>query len=416
MSAISISKRPAGNASEQDQEPFAAYLTDEKTAATLVSIVAEQGWSEDRIYSGGIANAVRSLAAVPSPLFLVVDISQSSDPRADMNALGNVCEQGTVLVAIGTVNDVALYRDLAASGVQEYLLKPVATEDLRDAVLSAVTSLEDPAEAAESGDTRHPVTAIIGVRGGVGASTITTSCAWVMSHQLNRNTAILDLDLQFGTTALSFDLEPGRGLCDALENPSRVDSLFIDRATVKHGARLSILGAEAALSDILYPDPEAISHLMRELQQNFEAIIIDLPRNILVGHPHILADLDELFLVTDLSLAAARDTIRLLAFATKLAPELKISIVANSVKAGSDNEVSLDDFKKSIEKEFDWVIPHDRRATLEATKQGMSLPQGAPESKVVTEIESIARHICGIDEEKAGPASFFSRILGGKEK
>ena len=60
---------------------------------------------------------------------------------------------------------------------------------------------------------------VLGVRGGVGASTVAVNLAWLFSDQYNMNTALIDLDLEFGTIALSLDLEPTRGLREALENP-----------------------------------------------------------------------------------------------------------------------------------------------------------------------------------------------------
>jgi pilus assembly protein CpaE len=61
---------------------------------------------------------------------------------------------------------------------------------------------------------------VIGTRGGVGASTIATSLAWLFSADDKMPTALLDLDVHFGTGALALDLEPGRGLTDAIENPA----------------------------------------------------------------------------------------------------------------------------------------------------------------------------------------------------
>ena len=92
------------------------------------------------------------------------------------------------------------------------------------------------------------MTAVIGVRGGVGASTIATSLGWLLGDAEGRSTALLDLDVHFGTGALAFDLEPGRGLTDAIENPSRIDGLFIERAMVKATDKLSVLSAEAPLN------------------------------------------------------------------------------------------------------------------------------------------------------------------------
>ena len=45
----------------------------------------------------------------------MVDLSESGDPLNDINALAEVCEPGTVVIAVGQVNDVRLYRDLLAA-------------------------------------------------------------------------------------------------------------------------------------------------------------------------------------------------------------------------------------------------------------------------------------------------------------
>ena len=42
-----------------------------------------------------------------------------------------MCEPGTAVIATGQVNDVRLYRDLIASGIQDYLLKPLNPDAVR---------------------------------------------------------------------------------------------------------------------------------------------------------------------------------------------------------------------------------------------------------------------------------------------
>ena len=76
-------------------------------------------------------------------------------------------------------------------------------------------------------------------RGGVGASTLVTSLAWTFASDRKMSTALLDLDVHFGTGALALDLEPGRGLTDAIDNPSRIDGLFIERAMIRANDNLS---------------------------------------------------------------------------------------------------------------------------------------------------------------------------------
>src|SRR3546814_9600249 len=68
--------------------------------------------------------------------------------------------------------------------------------------------------------------------------------AWLIAEERKHKTVLVDLDLEFGTIALSLDLEPTRGLREALENPARVDGLFIASATAKLTDNLSIMATE----------------------------------------------------------------------------------------------------------------------------------------------------------------------------
>ena len=220
------------------RDPFTAFVCDDATADMLRPVAVEHGWSPEKVNKGGLRNAVQSLSVSASPNILFVDLSKSADPLNDINALAEVCEPGTIVIAAGQVNDVRLYRDLVASGIHDYLLKPFTVDQLRDTFAHAQSILSGPRGEAQA-DKPHVMTAVIGVRGGVGASTLATSLAWLLGEKAHRSTALLDLDVHFGTGALALDLEPGRGLTDAIENPSRIDGLFIERAMVRANERLS---------------------------------------------------------------------------------------------------------------------------------------------------------------------------------
>ena len=98
------------------RDPFTAFVCDESTAEMLRPIAVEHGWAPEKVNKGGLRNAVQSLSVSASPNILFVDLSESGDPLNDINALAEVCEPGTVVIAAGQVNDVRLYRDLLASG------------------------------------------------------------------------------------------------------------------------------------------------------------------------------------------------------------------------------------------------------------------------------------------------------------
>lgn len=399
------------------EHEFEAYVCDDQTTQALVPVLNERDWSTTTIKNGGIENAIRTLATATSPKFLFVDLSKSVSAMDDMNALAEVCEPGTMVIAIGQENDIELYRNLIGSGVQEYLVKPVTTEQIRECILTADNAMRLASEPVVemNADETDKMVAVVGIRGGVGASTIASSCAWILSHDMKRNTGLLDMDIYFGTDALTFDLEPGRGLCDALENPSRIDGLFIERAMVRQGDNLSILGAEASLNEPTYTDPSAMSHLLSELKHNFSYIILDLPRNMAAEYPLLLSEADEIILVSDLSLAAARDTIRFLALCKTVAPEATVKIVLNKVAGAGMVEVDKKDFEASIERAADWEIPFDPKLMVQVSRAGKPLPQAAKMSKVVKMLKSICSDITG-DQAEAGKASLWSKLKGGDKK
>src|SRR5882757_8075137 len=175
------------------RDPFSAFVTDEETAEMLRPIAVEHGWSPEKVNKGGLRNAVQTLSVSASPQILFVDLSESGDPLNDINALAEVCEPGTVVIAAGQVNDVRLYRDLVVSGIQDYLLKPLNPDMLREAFTHAQTMLNAPKTLDPGAERPHCSTAFIGARGGVGASTLATSIAWILSEKGARTTALLDL-------------------------------------------------------------------------------------------------------------------------------------------------------------------------------------------------------------------------------
>lgn len=399
--------KPHGN-----RDPFAAFICDESALDILRPVVIEMGWQPEKCAKGGLRNAVQSLSVSASPNILMVDLSESGDPLNDINALAEVCEPGTVVIAVGQVNDVRLYRDLLASGIHDYLLKPFSAGQLRDALNQAQAVFSAPRASDPEAAKRHVSTAIVGTRGGVGASTLATSLAWTFSNDHKLPTALLDLDVHFGTGALALDLEPGRGLTDAIDNPSRIDGLFIERAMIRANENLAILSAEAPINSPLMTDGSAFVQLEEEFRQSFEMTMIDLPRNMLINFPHLLGDVNVIVLTAEMTLASARDTIRILSWLKTNAAHAQPLIVANKVQAAGA-ELSRSDFEASIERSIDFSIPYDLKAAANAAKLGQTFAEANSSSKAAATMRQLADRILGASEEDVEEESPARKSLLG---
>ena len=388
------------------REPFNAFVCDDDTLELIRVAAADMGWPIEKCNKGGLRNAVQSLSVSASPNILFVDMSESGDPINDINALAEVCEPGTVVIAAGQVNDVRLYRDLLSSGIQDYLLKPLSLDQVRESLTMAQAMLNAPKHADMTDDKPHHMMAVVGVRGGVGASLVSTSLAWAISEQASRNTALLDLDVHFGTGALTLDLEPGRGLIDAIDNPSRIDGLFIERAMVRASDKLSLLSAEAPIHQPVMTDGSAYFQLEEELRNAFEMTIVDIPRHVLIPFPRLVSEAGTILLVSDVTLASARDTIRMLSWFKQNVPGARVVLVANKFQ-NTVGELSRKEFESSIERAIDIVLPFDPKLVSQAAKLGKSYAEickGTKASQVWTHLMRVILDGADVDAEDAAEA------------
>ncbi len=382
------SVRPAGAVADA-----VAFVADEETSVAVAAAFDEQHIAGD-VRTGGVAAAVKYLGSAQSPRLLIVDLSGIEDPMRDVDSLAEVCDPGTSVIAFGTANDVALFRDLLAAGVADYLIKPVAADAINQSIVNALHH-HQPAETGSDSQSQGRMIAFIGARGGVGASSVAINCANIVAQEHGKRVAFVDLDLQFGTTALALDIEAGRGLREALENPARIDSLFVASAAVNVGKNLFVLAAEEPLDGPLNFDPEALDLLLAELRNGFDWIILDVPRAAAVAQWGMLASASTLVFVSDLTLPGMRDTMRLTGIAKSVVPDAKIMVVANRAGQDKKSEIPAKEFEKSGEIKVDYILPNDAKACGLAANNGKSLLDVAKGAKVTIALRQMTEGLVG---------------------
>ncbi|RZM05897.1 MAG: pilus assembly protein CpaE, partial [Sphingomonas sp.] len=201
---------------------------------------------------------------------------------------------------------------------------------------------------------------------------------------------------------------------DAIDNPSRIDGLFIERAMVKASEKLAVLSAEAPINQPLMTDGAAFFQLQEEMRSAFECTVVDLPRGMLVQHPHLVSDMQVIVIVTDLTLAAARDTIRLLSWFKTNAPNTSVTVLANRVVGTGQPEITRKDFETSIERKIDYLVPLDMKLAAQAAKLGKPVAEAGKNSKTVTPIGDLVRAITAIVPDDVKDAGKGKKGKGDK--
>lgn len=148
--------------------------------------------------------------------------------------------------------------------------------------------------------------------------------------------------------------------------------------------------------------------------------MIDLPRNMLINFPHLFNEVNVVVVTTELTLASARDTIRLLSWLKTNAAHATPVIVANKFQPNA-LEISKADFEASIERKIDFMIPFDQAGAAKAAKLGQAFVEANGQSKATAQIKALSERILGAasEDESEGaaaggkPSGAKKSLLGG---
>ncbi|HXQ84091.1 MAG TPA: CtpF protein, partial [Xanthobacteraceae bacterium] len=179
-----------------------------------------------RIQMGGLTAAIEAYQSSATPNVVILESeNRSEEILGGLDQLANYCDAGTRVIVIGRMNDVMLYRELVRRGVSDYLISPVSVLQ----IVHAVCGLFSAPDAKPVGR----VVAVVGAKGGVGASTVAHNIAFSVARDLMLDSVVTDLDLAFGTAGLDFNQDPPQGIAEAVFSPDRIDTAFVDRLLAK---------------------------------------------------------------------------------------------------------------------------------------------------------------------------------------
>lgn len=372
-----------------------AILEDEKDRDIVSKALKEINVEDSEILQGGIKEAIDLFSHTRSPQYLIIDISQSDLPLSDLSKLSDVCEPGISVLAVGQRNDVGLYRDLMNMGIAEYIVKPLFAEILTRALKNMVFGDEGtPKSKAKLGK----IITLVGARGGVGTSILTTNLAATLASERSRRVIVVDMDIHFGTITLYFNLKSNDGLNTALEDPERVDQMFLERLFLPVNERLYVLSSEVPLTEIKVYTQSSIEQLLNYLSKLFHYVIIDIPHNFDAAAGFILQKSNICVLITEPSLAGLRDSGRLLRYLGEDQLNHRLILVLNKFIKEAKGKLSPADFEETLKRKIDHLVPYMTSIDAELIDVGKTtLDVDTPLTKA---IEEIASNIQGIKEEK----------------
>lgn len=262
------------------------------------------GFDDPQVWSGGLRAAIAALADGYSTQLVIVDIDGISYPAGAIHELAEVCEIGTVVIAIGSDDSARLGRELLLAGVSDYLVKPITAAAVREAT-------EGVAVSGGSQTASGCVAGFAGT-GGSGATTLAVATA-LHAAELGRYVSVLDLGRTVPAAALLLDVEPAPGLDQLFETAGRMspDPQMLDGVRAERSERISVYAYRWGAAPPPVPSMAALDWLLGELRHRSQLVLVDGLDDPAM-RVALLAEVDVRVLVAEPTLSGANRAARLL--------------------------------------------------------------------------------------------------------
>ena len=356
----------------------------------------------------GLSAIVRAQLIQQRPDFLLYVVGSSLEHELKELSLvpGPVRPSTLVLITPAALMELGLIRLAMHAGFRDHMARDEVHTRLAD-LFRALNK-----ERRATLEVKNRIAAFISPKGGVGCSTLAASVGHVLSSTLGQKTLLLDLDCQFGTQYLFHDLEPSKGLKEALEHIDTLDVMALRGYLQVTATGLEILGVVP--SQTLIPgdiDPDRLIRLLDLLTGEYDNLIIDMPNQIDTLYGTIIERINRVVLVVHQDLASVRHSAKLMDLLERELdlPRHVVSLVVNA--HDPDKPITVEDIARVLNLEVIGTIPRDEEAVSLANNLGLPLGVHAPGSAAQKVIEKMAHAIVGLEGVEKEDRNLVRRVL-----
>ena len=328
-----------------------------------------------------LASARGALSSTPD--VVVVDV------RADRHLLTMVAaikrrhpSMGVAIVVPALEPEIML--QAMRAGVTECVAEPLTQGALESAIARVMVQRTAPVEGR--------VFAVIGAKGGVGATTIAVNFAESIARAAGE-TLLVDLNVATGDANVFLGVDPRFTVVDALENTARLDENFFRSLVVHTPSGLDLLASSVRVL-VGQVDPQRVRTLIDFAVRYYRAIVLDVPRS----DPSALDALEaasSIFVVVNHELPTLSSAYRLVSRLRQKYGSDRISLLVN--RSDKHSDISLSDIEKAVNAKVKHVFPSEYKPALAAANHGQPLARST-------------------DGRLAGSFHEFVRALTGPEK
>jgi pilus assembly protein CpaE len=335
------------------------------------------------------ARAAQKLAAANAQVVLHGSSRTDRMPVEDVEAIRQATSAPIVLVT--TSSATGLLQEALAHGVADIVLLPQLTDALVFTIRRAHVMSAQRSRGAGLGarrGTEGKIVTVFSPKGGVGRTTLACGLAAIYARRHGRRTLLIDLDLQFGDSAIMMGLDPSKTIYDLVMTSGDLDPDKLSGSVNAHPSGVHVIPAPVRPEDAELVQEDRVAHLLEVAKQAYDVIVVDTPAQFQATTLATLDRTDRLALVGSLDIPTVKNikltlqTLGMLHYPTE-----RISFVMNRPQPRV--ELKASEVEKALDLKAIGEVPYDREIPV-AVNRGVPLPMSAPRSSAARALEDIA--------------------------
>jgi len=333
-------------------------------------------------------------------------IVESAADHADLSAIEAAAGRHPelALILLSPSRDAEVLIGAMRAGVREVLVAPPAAGELQAA-------LRRLAQRKPGGSGHGHVVAFIACKGGSGATFIATNVAYVLATEQGLDTALIDLDLQYGDASFFVSDSPVKsGLADLTRQVERLDAKLLSASMQRIAPKFWLLAAPESPEAALSITAAQIERVLEVAADSHEVLVLDVERMIDAVAVKALDRAELVFLVLQNMLPHVRDAKRLVHVLRTLGyPDTKLRLVVN--RCDSHGALTLAQIEEAVGLKVAYTLPDSPKDVSKAINTGMPLVKLDRDSPVAKSLRAIAASLAG--KPKAAAAhGWIGRLIG----
>ena len=253
------------------------------------------------------------------------------------------------------------------AGCIDFLPTPVGTADISAAIQRfQQSSVTHPQGQASVGR----VLAFFGAKGGVGTTTLAVHLANYLVVCKGKKTLLIDHKHQLGHVALYLGLKDTQYYFDELlKNVDRLDTELLNGFAIRHGSGLDVMASPEIATAYHEGKLDELERAMDFLRSEYDYILIDSSVEYQDTKMSIIAEADEVFLVSTPDVASLRDLARLVEH-IGLSPDAngKLHLIVN--RSTANDSLTSAQIQKAVRFPVSHTVPNNYADLLRAINQG----------------------------------------------